>query len=86
VSLPGCQECGGRAEVICPGDVEVRSELGILLRAPRPDRVYCLAHARAAGWPWLRGEAPARATRPPRHPRRRRGEPFPREQVLAGAP
>ena len=81
-----CQECGAYPHVVCPGSDEVRAEIGVLLRAAVPDRVYCLEHARAAGWPWLSSEAERAPGRKRRNPYRRRGELFPSGQILAGAP
>ena len=77
-----CQCCAARAMVICLGSDEVRAEVGILLRAAIPDRLYCHACAVAAGWPWLTSERSPRAARPPRQPQRRRGELFAAGDVL----
>lgn len=53
-----CDHCPAPCEVVDPGADDVR-EVGILLRRGRPIRRWCAPCARAAGWPWVRGEGVA---------------------------
>lgn len=55
-----CDACDAPAMVILPGQDEVRGPAAILLARAIPRRSMCLAHAKAAGFPWIHGEAPKR--------------------------
>ena len=57
VRVVTCDHCPAAAVVVSPGAEPVR-EL-FLLQRPIADRCWCLACARAAGFPWLRSEASA---------------------------
>ena len=53
-----CDLCDALAAVFIPG-TEPLEELFLLVRE-QPERRWCLAHARAAGWPWLASETTKR--------------------------
>ena len=60
MSLPPCGICGDpEAFVYAPG-TEGEEFMGMPLSLPVTTRVWCLACARAAGWPWLASEPPKR--------------------------
>ncbi len=83
MTLPACS-CGAPAGVFSPGADAERAEIGILLAPSVPDRAWCMACAREAGWPWLAGERPRAARAPGRKPYRRKGELFaPGERLAA---
>ena len=58
VLMMRCDHCTADAVVVAPGAEPVR-EL-FMLRRPIADRCWCLQHAQAAGFPWLRSEAAKR--------------------------
>lgn len=62
-----CDHCPEQAAVIVPGECEERAGVGILLRAAKPHRFWCMPCAVAAGYPWLASEQP-RTTRRRRAP------------------
>jgi hypothetical protein len=49
-----CDHCNQPWEIASPGTSEIRDMF--LMRAPTPDRFWCLHHAVAAGFPWLSSE------------------------------
>jgi hypothetical protein len=56
--IPACP-CGEPAVVILPGSYGERLDrksIGFWLQRPSPDRFFCLACARTAGFPWGKGE------------------------------
>jgi hypothetical protein len=53
-----CDQCPEPAVVFVPGDAGESCDMFLLRGIPL--RCLCLAHATAAGWPWITSEQPKR--------------------------